>query len=98
MQAIVDLKHALGIRTSLPQDVKDNLERVESMYAHMCISMDHPMPSARTKDNLENFRHLLGGFFTYDIYVWESIQDVEHDYSGMTIVQTCRTYNVCHAH
>jgi hypothetical protein len=81
VSTIQKLTELAGGEHGLPENVQNDIRKLTAMHSHMEL-MDVPMTDERTRKQYDNFNAVLGAFFTYEIEVWEKIQDKEPTYTG----------------
>lgn len=66
------------------------------IYAHMGTSMDIPLEEDRSREGFLHFHCLMGAFFTFEIDLWESLQDCGHLFVGKNLCLPVLLVNVSH--
>jgi hypothetical protein len=72
-------------KVTLSSELRKKFQTIRTLHHQMDVNLDEPVQDTRDKQGLTDFRCLLGDFFALDIFVWESVQFVPHDYAGMYI-------------
>lgn len=92
---MTELEQVRAVRTdnqALPSKLAENKRRVGCMYTSMMIDMDDTDSDGEdfSKEGLLEFHARLGSFMTYDIVVWEQVQDMgPHSYGECNCVCGC---------
>lgn len=79
---MTSIRRLKDLCTSIPEDLQANIELVEKMYGHMNVTLMSPPVDERDESGAAAFHETLGGFYSFDIIVWESLQGKDKYYVG----------------
>lgn len=81
-QALKSIGRLRDLCKDIPQDLEADIEVLKKMHGHMNLTLLSPPMDHRNEEGAAVFNETLGGFYSFDIYVWEQLQGRSKYYVG----------------